>query len=739
MELSKEKFREEVQAFRSTFKEDALSTAEKSLVLEKRGEVGVIIFDQFNERANKLSTPNLLRLFELCTQIEADKSIGAVVFLSRKPSIFIAGADIAEISKLSQGGPGAADALMKLQAVFTYLENLPVPTIAAIHGACMGGGCELSVSCDYRMMTDAPETRIALPEVLLGLFPGWGGTQRLPRLVGLEAALDMILTGKSLDAKKAKKIGLADKVVPKEYLEEKAIAWAKELAKTRQKRRDYPADKDLKSKILGHVPGGTRLVIEMARKKVMEKTKGNYPAPLSALEVIRKTYGGSIEKGLKVEAEAFAELVQTPECRNLISVFYLTEKVKKDKGVESGAAAMPVARAGVLGAGVMGGGIAQLFAAKDVSVRMRDLNWDAITKGYQAAYKVFKGALDRRRMKQSDVDNAMARISGTLEFTGFKPLDLVVEAVVEDLEVKKKVFKELETHVSDKAVLATNTSSLSVTALGEATKRPERVVGMHFFNPVDKMPLVEVIRGKETSDEAVATVYQFAKKLGKTPIVVKDAPGFVVNRILGPYLNEAVYLLVEGVPPTRIDLVMEKFGMPMGPCALLDEVGLDVGAKVSKVLYGAFGERMKPPALMENFTLEKRLGKKTGKGIYSYEGNGHKKRTEDTAFLTKLGIKVGSSNANDTEIERRLVYLMINEGARVWEEKLVRDVSEIDIGMIFGTGFAPFRGGLLRYADSLGAEAIVAELDVMTRNLGPRFQPAQLLQQYAVNKTKFYS
>jgi len=734
MEMSRETFREEVKQFRSTFKEDAIGNAEKSLRLEKRGNVGVIVFDQFNEKANKLSTPNILRLYEILTQVEDDKSIEALVFVSRKPTIFIAGADIAEIQKLAESGGGAAEKIAKLQAVFSYLESLPIPSIAAIHGACMGGGCELALSCDYRMASDAPETKIALPEVLLGLFPGWGGTQRLPRLIGLENSLDMILTGKSLDGKKAKKVGLVDKVVPKELLEEKAVAWAQELAKGKQKRKEYPGSSDLKGRILSKVPGGTWLIFDLAKKSVMEKTKGNYPAPLSALEVIRKTYGGDIKKGLKIEAEAFGELVDSPQCRNLISVFYLNEKVKRDKGAT--VAPKEVKRAGVLGAGVMGGGIAQLFAAKEIPVRMKDIQWDAVAKGYQAAHKVFKKLVDRRRMKPNELDNAMARIEGTTGFSGFEHLDLVVEAVVEDLEIKKKVFKELEQHVKGDAILATNTSSLSVSAIAEALQKPERFVGMHFFNPVDKMPLVEVIRGKNSSEEAVATVFAVAKKTGKTPIVVKDSPGFVVNRILGPYLNEAVYLMAEGNAPSKIDKVIEKFGMPMGPCALLDEVGLDVGTKVSKVLYGAFGERMKSPQLMESITADGRYGKKVNKGIYLYEKG--KRGNEDSALFTKLGIKLGSGNASNDEIEKRLIYLMINEGARVVEEGLVRDVSDVDVGMIFGTGFAPFRGGLLRYADSLGAESIVSELDVLTRNIGPRFQPAKLLQEMAVGGKKFY-
>jgi len=732
MELNRETYQNEVRNFRAQMKPEAVATAEKSLYLEKQGTVGILYFDQFEEKANKLSSANMIRFLELLVQVEADPTIKSLVVLSKKASIFIAGADIGEIRTLASGTT-SAESLMKLQSVFTFLERLRIPTIAAIHGASMGGGTELALACDYRMASDAPQTKIGLPEVLLGLIPGWGGTQRMPRLIGLEKSLDLILTGKTVDAVRAKKMGLVDKVVPAEYLAERAIAWAKELGATGKKR--VFEVRSLKEKILGTIPGGVWFVCDQAKKKVLEKTHGNFPAPLSAIEVIRKTYGGSLDDGLKVEADAFINLMVTPESQNLIHVFYLNERVKKDKGVEGKFTAKSIQRAGVVGAGVMGGGIAQLFAAKGIRVRMKDVNWQAIAKGYQAARKIFQKSVDRRKMKPSDLDNAMARIEGTSDFTGFQHVDLVVEAAVENMEIKKSIFKELDGKVSPSTILATNTSSLSVNELAQATQHPERVVGMHFFNPVDKMPLVEVIYGEKTSQDAIGSLVSFSKLLGKTPIVVKDSPGFVVNRILGPYLNEAVHLLIEGVRPLEMDQLIEKFGMPMGPCALLDEVGLDVASKVSHVLYGAFGERMKSPEAMEAVVKEKRLGKKVGKGIYVYE-NG--KRKEDDQVLGLFGRQSRASDLTNEVIVRRLIYLMVNEASRCVEEKLVRHVSDIDIGMIFGTGFAPFRGGLLRYADTVGAESIVSDLDIFVRKYGERFKPSQILQDLSVRKTKFY-
>ena len=728
MEFNRESFRQEVTKFRSTFQDEALDTADKSLTIEKRGPVAILWFDQFGEKANKLSTPNMLRLFELLADLEKDKKIGALVVMSKKPTIFIAGADISEISKMTSG-EATAEALMKLQSVFTFLENLSIPSIAAIHGACMGGGTELSLACDYRIATDAPETKIALPEVMLGVLPGWGGTQRMPRLIGLEASLDLILTGKAVDGKKAKKLGLVDKVVPKENLEMRALEWANELAKNPKK-----AEKSGGKSLLSRFPGGKWLIFDQARKSVMQKTKGHYPAPLRIIEVLKKTYGTNLESGLKVEAEAFMDLVRTPECQSLIGVYYLQERVKKDKGSATGKA-MEIHHAGVLGAGVMGGGIAQLFAAKNVRVRMKDINWDAIAKGYQAAQKIFHKMVQRKKMRKFDFDNAMARIEGTTAYSGFKDLDLVVEAVVENLDIKKAVFGELEKNTRPDAVLATNTSSLSIASIATGAQDRKRVVGMHFFNPVDKMPLIEVIRGPETSEDAVATVFQFSKKLGKTPIVVQDGPGFVVNRILAPYLNEAGYLLAEGMPPRKIDNAIEKFGMPMGPCTLLDEVGLDVGVKVAKILYGAFGDRMKAPPIMEKAGQGNRFGKKTGKGIYIYSGKDQK---NDPELFSRLGVKENAGAVTDERMVKRCIYAMINEAARCVEDKLVRDVADIDIGMIFGTGFPPFRGGLLRYADSLGADKVVSELEVLQRECGPRFAPAPYLQQLAASGKKFY-
>lgn len=735
MELSKDNFKSEMNRFRTTFQGEAWELAEKSIRLEKKGSVGIIVFDDPTSKANKLSTPNMFRFFELLCQAEDDKNVRALVMISRKPSIFIAGADIAEIQRLSTGETGAVEALMKLQSVFTYLENLPMPTVCAIHGACLGGGFELALACDYRMVSDAPVTRLGLPEVMLGVIPGWGGTQRLPKLIGLQEALGMILTGKQVDGKKALKLGIADKKAPVEILETKAVHWAEELGRKCLKRQKK--SEPLLKFSMEKIPGGKWLIFDQARKQLLSKTKGNYPAPLAALSLIQKTYGGSVSEGLAEEAKTFSELVKTPQCQGLIQVYYLNEGVKKDKGVEGEVTAFPVTRTGVVGAGVMGGGIAQLFAAKSVRVRMKDVNWEAVTKGFSTAHAIFKKQLERKKIRRYELLNGMAFIEGTTSYDGFHHVDLVVEAVIESMEIKKQVFRELDERVRPEAILASNTSSLSITELASVVKDPSRVVGMHFFNPVHKMPLVEIIRGEKTSDQAVAAIFEFSKKLGKTPIVVKDGPGFVVNRILAPYLNEAVHLLEEGVSARHMDDVIERFGMPMGPCTLLDEVGLDVAVKVSKVLFGAFGERMKPPTIFDKVAAEQRFGRKSGRGIYVYDSTG-KKKTEDADWLRKLGIDGRGCKVKDDDIVKRLMYLMVNEASRCLEEQLVRQTPDIDVGVIFGLGFAPFRGGLLRYADDLGIEAIVNDLDFLAKTYGERFKPCHYLQNKAVSREKFY-
>jgi 3-hydroxyacyl-CoA dehydrogenase / enoyl-CoA hydratase / 3-hydroxybutyryl-CoA epimerase len=452
-----------------------------------------------------------------------------------------------------------------------------------------------------------------------------------------------------------------------------------------------------------------------------------------------KLRGAARDQALAREAKGFGKLAATEISKNLIRLFFLTEGVKKSKGLAAGvdAVAQPVRSAAVLGAGVMGGGIAQLFADKNVTTRMKDLNTQALALGVQAAARVFGSSLKRKRINRRQLIQKLNHIAPTLDYSGFHSVDLVVEAVVENMEIKKKVFRELEGHVRADCVVASNTSSLSVSEMQGAFTKPERFVGLHFFNPVHRMPLVEVIRGAKSSDEAVSTTYQFAKAMGKTPIVVKDSPGFLVNRLLGPYMVESINLVTDGVPIPEIDQAMLEFGMPMGPLELVDEVGVDVAEKVAKVFHEAFGERMRPAPLNKKVVEAGRLGKKTGKGIYEYGKDGRDRKFNPEIYGL-LGVTPQSGGVSAEEIVERCVLPMINEAARCLEEGVVASASELDLGMIMGTGFPPFRGGLLRYADTLGARHVVDRLNHYRERFGVRYEPSPALLARAEHGQKFY-
>ena len=490
------------------------------------------------------------------------------------------------------------------------------------------------------------------------------------------------------------------------------------------------------------------IVFKKAREGVMQKTRGVYPAPLEAIDVIQQT-GGSYgerlrgaerDRALQREAKGFGKLAATEVSKNLIGLFFLTEDVKKSKGLASGSAAVkerPIHQAAVLGAGIMGGGIAQLFADKNVDTRMKDLSNQALALGIQSANKIFQKQVKKKKINARQYLQKLGKITPVTDYAGFQGVELVVEAIVENIDIKKKVFQELEGKISADCIVASNTSSLSVSEMQKVFKNPERFLGLHFFNPVEKMPLVEIIRGEKTSDEAVSALFQLSKKLGKTPIVTKDRAGFLVNRLLTPYLNEAVYLAMEGVPIPELDRVLLKFGMPMGPMELIDEVGIDVAEKVGHVLHAAFGERMVPAPLNQKILAAGYLGKKNGKGLYTYTGP-KKTKEFDPKVYSIIGVTPSHAKVSDEEIVERCILPMINEAARCLEEKIVASPSEVDLGMIMGTGFPPFRGGLLRYADTLGAKLILERLKKYHAKLGNRYEPSAALIARAEKNQTFY-
>ncbi len=703
--------------------------------LTVKNKIAYLVFDYPNEKFNKLSTPVMQSLDRAADQMRAQaSSIDACVISSAKDGIFIVGADIEEIKNMTDAKAGE-QAASRGQAVFAKIEQLPFPVVVLINGISMGGGTELALACHYRLATDSPKTKIALPEVMLGIIPGFGGTQRMPRLIGLQRALPLILSGKTLDAVRAYKNGLVDKVIPSAFAERYADEFVREiLAGKHSKYIEHRKVKGFFNIFLETL--GKGIIYSQALKSVLKETKGRYPAPLRALQAVREGFSKPLAEGLEIEARYLGEMVATPISKNLIRIFRLTEDIKKSTGVAGKSIKAPsITYAGVLGAGVMGGGIAYLFSNNNVEVRLKDINHPAVALGLDAAKKLYDRQLKSRRLTKPEFKRKMSLISGTLDYQGFGRCEVVVEAIVENMDIKKKVIAEISPNLNRNCILASNTSSLSITEMAKASKSPENFIGMHFFNPVHRMPLVEIIRGKRTSDSAVAAIYAFAKKLGKTPIVVKDGPGFLVNRLLMPYLNEAGFLLEEGVRVDMLDKAMTDFGMPMGPCLLLDEIGIDVAYKVGKIFESAFGSRVQGSHAVEKLHQDQRLGKKGKLGFYIHAG---KSAAVDEKIYSLIQPEVAAALTPEEMVER-MTYTMVNEAAMCLSEGIVGSVDDIEIGMIFGTGFPPFRGGLMRYADSEGIDKIVMRLEEFSQRFGVRFRPCDYLIQMNKSGKKFYN
>ena len=698
-----------------------------------------LVMDDPARRVNVLDEAAFVSLETALGELDTMASLTGVILRSGKIGSFIAGADVQAIGSLTDRAR-VQEVVRRAHTVFGRIAALKVPTVAAIDGVCLGGGTEMALACDSRIASEEPRTQIGMPEVLLGIIPGFGGTSRLPRLVGLSAALDLILTGRSLDAKRAEKMGLVARAVPAGWLLEQAETHLERLMKRpANSRRDRYRPSTLAAKLIDGTPFGRAFAFSQARAMTKGRTGGHYPAPLAAIRVLEHGLGSSLERSLELEANELPDLVVGPVCKNLVRIFLLSEAAKKAPAVPGCALEpAPVSRLALAGAGVMGGGIAELASRNAIEVRLRDVNAASITRALQTARSLIDDRLRRRRgpaaVRERERGAQLARILPTLELTGIGRADFVIEAVVEDPDIKRRVFAELEVRVPPEAIIASNTSSLSVTALAEGLQRPERFCGFHFFNPVHRMPLVEVVRGKQTSDAAIVTAVALARRLGKTPVVVQDAPGFVVNRILMPYLREAMHLLDEGYPLRDIDAAMRRFGMPMGPFEVIDEVGLDVATKVGAILSRAFPDRMEPAPVLERLVAAGRLGKKSGAGFYRHRGS---KRVADPEVKRLLGVVRGRSGHTLDALANRMVLAMINESARCLEDGVVADAGAIDLAMIFGTGFPPFRGGPLRHADTLGLAKIVSQLVALRAEKGARYEPSQRLSELAASGGSF--
>jgi len=698
----------------------------------------LVTIDREHQPVNSLAQSSLEELEDLLREIESDDNVRGVLFVSAKPGNFMAGADLNELKNLSD--PQTSLAISQLgQRVFTQLENLSKPTVALIQGVCLGGGLEFSMACRYRLAARDDKTLLGLPEVKVGLIPGWGGTVRLPRLVGFVDALPLILSGRMLNPHQARSRGLIHDVVAPEALQDAGKRLLGEIATRGNadhlfKRRPKP----LWKKLLENRKVFQRFVLGRAEKQVQAQTRGHYPAPMQAINTFRDGLDKSADEKFALESQAISKLSThsvTTECMRL---FFLQESGKKPpESLTVQVEPSSISHAAVIGAGAMGAGIALLMARKGIWTRLKDVNSTGVSQGVRTARKLIDKDVKRRKLTPVQGQRALDRLSPTTNYRGLRQADIVIEAIVEDLDIKRQVFQDLADSVRPDTVLATNTSSLLVQDIAQNVPFAERVVGLHFFNPPHKMPLVEIIRGPDSSPEAIATAVALVRRLGKTLVVVGDCAGFLVNRLLAPYMNEAGHLLLEIADPLEIERATVQFGMPMGPLELTELVGLDVAAHVAQNMHNAYGDRMQPAELWQQLQQNAAASsEQTSKLIINNQLAPHVQHTLDTLRTGPASRSVSQETKTRELIIERLVYPIINEAARCLQEGIAEKPEDVDLAMVFGTGFAPFRGGPLRYADTIGLDNIVQRLEVLALE-HPRFAPSDALRDFAARGTGF--
>ena len=715
--------------------------ANEGLSIEKRDDgVAIVRMDLPGEPMNTLKADFVDTFTSVFAEVEKDPEIKAVVFTSGKKDSFIAGADIAMLEGISSAEEGERAAKAG-QEVMNRIEGFSKPVVAAIHGVALGGGLETALACHARVASDSKKTKLGLPESQLGLLPGAGGTQRLPRQIGVQAALDMMLTGKQVSAKKALKLGLVDDVVPPSILLETAAELALSRVGHKPKSEsfiDQLKDKDaIAEAALTKNPVGRKVLFDQARKQLHKQTRGNYPAQDLIIDVVKAGLEDGFQAGLDAEARAFGRLLTSPEAANLISIFFATTALKKDNGVDDPSVkARQVKKVGMLGAGLMGAGIAYVTTAvAKIPVRLKDRDADGVMAGLRYIRGIIDGQVKRKRLSEQGANQLMLQTTGTTSYRGFQDVDVVIEAVFEDLSLKEQMVRDVEAAGREDVIFASNTSSLPITKIAGASKHPETVIGMHYFSPVHKMPLLEIIVTDKTADWVTATCVELGKKQGKHVIVVKDGVGFYTSRVLAPMMNEAAYLVAEGVPIEKIDNAMLNWGFPVGPIKLTDEVGIDVGAKVGKIMLAAFGERMAPPDGMSKLIEDERYGRKNGRGFYLYGG---KKKGVDESVYEVLGVEPTNKSVPDEDIAWRCALQFVNEACRCFGEGILRSARDGDIGAVFGLGFPPFRGGPFRFVDQIGAKEVLGRLRELEKKHGPRFSPAPVLEEIARSGQTFH-
>ncbi|MBO6585028.1 MAG: fatty acid oxidation complex subunit alpha FadJ [Gracilimonas sp.] len=700
------------------------------LHITHKDSVAIITLDLPDEKVNKLNESMMDEFSEFLEELEQNDDLRGAVLISGKKDNFIAGADIdmfqardtaKEIEQLSKDG----------HKILNRIAGFSKPIAVAVHGSCMGGGLELSLACHYRVCSDSSKTVFALPEVKLGILPGTGGTQRLPHLIGIQNALPYMLTGKNIYTRQAKRMGLVDEVTHKDAIEKAAIKGVHKISDGKFDRKDK---RPFLHKLLEGNPLGRKVIFSQARKKTAGQTKGNYPAPPKIIDAVEYGYKHGLEKGLENETVLFGELGATQESRNLVNLFFGMNASKK---VPNPDLVREVKKIGVLGAGLMGSGIAEVSIDKgDYRVLLKDQTIENAAEGEKEIWKSLNEKAQKKIISEFERDKTASRVTGVDSYEGFSSVDLVIEAVFEDLELKQNIVQQIESSSPDHTIFASNTSSLPISKIAEGAQRPENIIGMHYFSPVQKMPLLEIITTDQTADWVTQTAYQVGVNQGKNVIVVNDGPGFYTTRILAPYMNEALVLLDEGASIEFLDKIMKDYGYPVGPMALLDEVGFDVGAHVAETMGPKFAERGVESSNKADELLDAGYrGRKNKRGMYKY--NSGKKKEVNTEIYEYFG---GSSrtNRNKETAQQRMALTMINEAAWCLEEGILKSPEDGDLGAILGLGFPPFLGGPFRYIDQTGVQKVVDQLNEFTEKFGPRFKPAQILVDYAKEGKRFY-
>jgi 3-hydroxyacyl-CoA dehydrogenase/enoyl-CoA hydratase/3-hydroxybutyryl-CoA epimerase/enoyl-CoA isomerase len=705
-------------------------------VKEIDGGIAQLDFDLQGESVNKFNRLTIEELGAAADALNKQKNLKGLVVTSSKDS-FIVGADITEFTDLFAGSEEDLVANnLKANEVFNTIEDLPFPTVTCINGIALGGGFEMCLATDYRVMNS--RAKVGLPEVKLGIFPGFGGTVRLSRLIGVDYAVEWISGGTENRADAALKVGAVDAVVEADQLLDAAIGI---IHQVNEGKLDNLARREEKKGKIKLNAMESMMAFEISKGFVAGKAGKHYPAPVEAIKVMQKHAGMTRDKAIEVEAKGFARMAKTNTAACLVGLF-LNDQALKKKSSAWEKEASDVKLAAVLGAGIMGGGVAYQSALKGTPILMKDIAQEGINLGLKEAKKLLSKRVDKGKMDAGKMADVLNSITPTLNYGDFKNVDLVVEAVVENPKVKDAVLRETEDAVREDTILTSNTSTISINKLAANLKRPENFCGMHFFNPVHMMPLVEVIRGEKTSDRAIATTVAYAKAMGKTPIVVNDCPGFLVNRVLFPYFGGFSGLIRDGADFQKVDKVMEKFGWPMGPAYLLDVVGMDTAKHANEVMAEGFPERMKADfkSAVEVMFENERYGQKNDKGFYKYETDKkgkQKKVVDEESYKLLEPVVQGKKDFDEDEIIARMMIPLCLETVRCLEDGIVEDPADADMGLIYGIGFPPFRGGALRYIDDMGVDTFV-ELTEKYADLGPLYQPTEKLREMAKNGEKFF-